>query len=87
MQHIGDIIASKVCGQNDEVIHTMHCSLITAKQLGKKILPSGQNVHHLDGFLWGVINHNKIASHMWMNQIRVCKVVGHSCIDKRLSSN
>lgn len=53
MRHIGDIIASKVCGQNDEVIHTMCCSLITAKQLGKKLLPSDQNVHHLDVFVRG----------------------------------
>jgi hypothetical protein len=32
------LLHSKVCGQNDEVIHTMRCSLITTKQLGKKII-------------------------------------------------
>ncbi len=57
MQHICDIIASKVCGQNDEVIHTIwghpHYALLFnySKTIGKKKLSSGQNVHHLDGFL------------------------------------
>ncbi len=40
MQHIGDIIASKVCGQNDQAIHNTCHSLIRVKQ-NEKNKPSG----------------------------------------------